>query len=64
MKPFESVEQVRQWVSTFVHWYNHEHQHSGLKYVTPAERHDGKDHEILAQRQALYEAAKAANPQS
>ncbi len=61
-KPFESVEQARQWVSKFVHWYNHEHQHSGLKYVTPAERHDGKDHEILAQRQALYEAAKAANP--
>ena len=27
----------------FVHWYNHEHRHSGIRYVTPAQRHAGED---------------------
>ncbi|WP_213218421.1 hypothetical protein, partial [Escherichia coli] len=31
-----------------VHWYNFEHKHSGIKYVTPAERHQGNDMKILA----------------
>jgi putative transposase len=26
----------------FVHWYNHEHRHSGIRYVTPAQRHVGQ----------------------
>ena len=62
-RPFENIDQARQWIGSFVQWYNHEHQHSSLKYVTPAQRHDGHDIEILAQRSVLYEAAKNANPQ-
>jgi transposase InsO family protein len=31
-KPFESVVEARQWVSTFCYWYNHLHRHSGLKF--------------------------------
>lgn len=62
-KPFEDIHEARRWVADFVQWYNHEHQHSGLKYVTPAQRHDGKDIKILVQRKSLYEAAKKANPQ-
>ncbi len=61
-RPFESIDAARQWVGGFVHWYNHEHQHSSLKYVTPAQRHDGRDVEILAYRKLVYEAAKKANP--
>ena len=61
-KPFETIEQARRWVADFVQWYNYEHQHSGLKYVTPAQRHDGSDIEVLSQRKSLYEAAKRANP--
>ena len=59
---FESLEQARQWCRAFVHWYNEEHKHSALKFVTPGQRHRGDDVEILAQRDELYQAAKAANP--
>jgi putative transposase len=29
------LQQARDWVHRFVRWYNEEHRHSGLKYVTP-----------------------------
>jgi len=45
-----------------VHWYNVEHLHSGIRYVSPNQRHAGHDHEILAARHHLYLAAQAANP--
>ena len=61
-QPFANLEQARQWVHTFVNWYNNEHRHSGIKFVTPAQRHDGKDQQILENRQAVYEAAKLTRP--
>jgi putative transposase len=62
-KPFESLEGARQWVHEFVQWYNHEHRHSAIQFVTPAERHRGDDEAILAKRQTVYEAAKRRNPE-
>ena len=59
---FESLTAAREWMSTFVNWYNNEHRHSGIKHVTPAERHDGADIAILANRQAVYEQAKSKHP--
>jgi len=53
---------ARNWVATFMHWYNEEHRHSGIQFVTPAERHAGLDVEILECRTEVYEAAKAKNP--
>ncbi|WP_169465840.1 hypothetical protein [Massilia polaris] len=32
---------TRKWVGTFVRWYNEEHRHSAIKFVTPAQRHAG-----------------------
>jgi putative transposase len=61
-RPFETLEQARRWVAGFVHWYNEEHRHSALRFVTPGQRHRGEDHSLLAQRQALYACAKARNP--
>ncbi|CAG9275177.1 hypothetical protein PUN4_990021 [Paraburkholderia unamae] len=29
------------------HPYNHEHKHSGLKFVTPAQRHNGVANAVL-----------------
>lgn len=43
-------------------WYNHEHRHSGIRYVTPAQRHSGEDRTILAARHALYLKARERNP--
>ena len=62
-KPFESLEQARRWVSEFVRWYNEIHRHSGLRFVTPGQRHRGEDGAILEQRQSLYLAAKAQRPE-
>jgi hypothetical protein len=47
---FESLELARDWVKTFITWYNTEHRHSAIRYVTPADRHAGKDADILANR--------------
>ena len=62
-QPFENVDQARGWVSGFADWYNFEHRHSAIRFVTPAQRHAGLDHAILAQRQALYQAAKERHPE-
>jgi len=61
-KPFESLEDVRTWVATFVNWYNNVHQHSGINFVTPSDRHAGKDAAILANRVRVYELARQQNP--
>lgn len=61
--PFESLEHARAWVATFVAWYNHEHRHSALRFVTPDERHHGRDAAILAARQRVYEQARRRRPE-
>jgi len=61
-QPFESLETARTWVHAFVHWYNEEHRHSALKFVTPGQRHRGEDAEILRQREDLYAGARAQHP--
>ena len=59
---FADLESARTWAATFVHWYNHDHAHSGIRYVSPAQRHAGEDIAILAARHALYQEAKARHP--
>lgn len=62
-KPFESLDEARAWTQKFVRWYNHEHKHSGLKFVTPAQRHTGQDAAILARREKVYRDARNRNPE-
>jgi len=62
VKGFASLGDARRWAGHFVGWYNQEHRHSGIRYVGPAERHAGRDVEILARRHALYLQARAINP--
>ena len=61
-KPFASLEAASAWVAGFVDWYNCEHLHSGIRFVTPADRHAGRDKAILAKRHALYVGAKKRTP--
>jgi len=61
-KPFKSLELARSWAARFVDWYNREHRHSAIGFVTPVQRHDGEDIHILSKRRAVYEAAKQRNP--
>jgi len=62
-KGFANLEDARAWASRFVHWYNHDHRHSGIRYVSPAQRHAGEDAAILAARHEVYLQARARNPQ-
>jgi putative transposase len=62
MKPFENIEAAKSWVSNFVNWFNNIHLHSGIKFVTPNDRHNGKDEEILKARAIVYEEAKKNQP--
>jgi hypothetical protein len=59
---FADLAEARQWAAAFVHWYNHEHRHSGIRYVTPAQRHAGEDRPVLAARHALYRQARQRHP--
>ena len=59
---FKSLEDARVWVYEFVRWYNLEHRHSRIKFVTPDQRHRGEDGIILAKRRELYERKKSQNP--
>jgi putative transposase len=61
-KGFADLDQARTWAAGFVHWYNVDHRHSGIRYVSPAQRHAGDDHTILAARHALYLHARERNP--
>jgi putative transposase len=45
-----------------VHWYNYEYRHSGIGYVTPAQRYAGQDRDLLASRHALYQQARQRDP--
>ena len=62
-KPFASIEAARAWVTAFVRWYNTQHLHSSIRFVKPADRHTGRDVEILAARQAVYEKARTTKPE-
>lgn len=62
-KPFESVADAEAWVIKFVRWYNEEHLHSGIQFVTPGSRHRGEDVQILAKRRDVYNEAKSKRPQ-
>jgi len=62
-RPFADLDAARQWVATFVAWYNDEHLHSGIRFVTPAQRHHGLDVAILAHRHEIYTAARVRHPE-
>lgn len=61
-KGFATLEDARAWVEGFVSWYNEEHRHSGIRYVTPGQRHRGEDVALLEKRKSVYEAAKMRAP--
>jgi len=61
-KPFETIEAARAWVTAFVAWYNAEHRHSGIRFVTPDQRHDGRENDVLANRVSVYERARRRHP--
>jgi putative transposase len=63
LKPFADLLQARRWVSELVHWYNEDHRHSAIGFVTPAQRHDQTDEAMLKARAVVYEQARQKHPE-
>lgn len=63
VKGFENIEAARKWYLKLVRWYNGEHLHSALRFVTTAQRHRGEDRQILANRQKVYREAMGRRPE-
>jgi len=61
-KPFASLEEARAWAARFVRWYNTEHLHSSINFVTPDDRHAGRHVEMLETRKQVYAEAKQRHP--
>jgi transposase InsO family protein len=62
VRPFESLDQARKWAIGLVDWYNQEHRHSAIKFVTPQQRHCGEDALLLQKRAEVYGHARDQNP--
>jgi putative transposase len=60
---FEDIHQARDWFAAFVHWYNMQHLHSALGYVTPAQRRAGEDKILFKKRNQTIEKARERYPQ-
>lgn len=47
---FATITEARLWCKQFENWYNYKHHHSGIKYMTPNQRHCGQGSAILEAR--------------
>ncbi|WP_420797688.1 integrase core domain-containing protein [Candidatus Sororendozoicomonas aggregata] len=54
---FLSLEDSRQWMLKFERFYNCEHKHSSIRFVTPVQRHEKRDQKILEHRDQAYSKA-------
>ena len=61
-QPFENIAQAQAWVDGFVFWYNTQHLHSSVRFITPDDRHNGNEESILANRRKVYENARSHHP--
>jgi hypothetical protein len=61
-KPLSSKDQACQWFSAFADSYNHRHLQSGIKFVTPQQRHSGQVLETFQDRAAVFEEARLGDP--
>ena len=59
---FKCIDMCREWTQQFVQYYNGQHRHKGISWVTPEQRHDGQDVDILKKRSKIYAAARQENP--
>jgi putative transposase len=59
---FPEFEQAWSYFEKFFLWYNREHRHSGIAYLTPDDVHSGRGAEILQRRKKVKQAAFARTP--
>jgi putative transposase len=56
-------EDARGWGARFVTWYNTEHRHSAIRFVTPGDRHFGRETALPARRHEVYPRARVRHPE-
>lgn len=59
---FASLHHARVFMADFVRWYNHEHRHSGLAFLTPADVHYGRAQDVLTKRNAAMQHTWLRHP--
>ncbi|ATB26943.1 IS3 family transposase [Melittangium boletus] len=59
---FSSLESACAWMARFTSWYNDEHRHGSLCFVSPNDRYFGRDDSVLARRRRVYEEARRQAP--
>jgi len=60
---FGSIVDARLFCQPFFHWYNSEHYHSGIGFLTPEDVHYGRAEQVVKERQAVLSAAYEKNPE-
>lgn len=60
---FASYDDAHAYCVRFMDFYIHEHRHSGIAFMTPADVHYGRTDAVLAARAATLDAAYAAHPE-
>ena len=60
---FGSLQDARSHFIKFEHWYNHEHHHTGIADLTPADVQYGRAQARLDAHQLVLDAAYAAHPE-
>lgn len=60
---FGSIQDSRACARQLLHWYNHEHYHSGLSLLTPAMVHHGQANAVVQRRQHVFDQACARHPE-
>ena len=61
-RAFQRLEEAQVWVDQFVIWYNTVHLHSAVRFVTPDDRHYGREQAILENRHRVYQKARGRRP--
>jgi transposase InsO family protein len=59
---FRNIHHAREWMASFVHWYNFQHLHTSIGYITPMEKREGADVHLFKKRNETVEAARQQNP--
>jgi putative transposase len=62
-RQFKDIAHAREWFAGFVHWYNTEHRHSGIGYITPNDRHEERTPQIMSHRNDVLTAAREKHPE-
>lgn len=60
---FSCHDHALDWGREFFHWYNHEHRHSGIAYLTPADVYFGRADAVLTARHAKRMQAYNQHPE-